>query len=426
MNQYVNKKFNNQYKATIGADFLTKEVMVDDRLVTMQIWDTAGQGLSLLLPSPIARSVLTSPSHSFPECRTVPGSPSPLCVLDALRNTDKFPQSLGVAFYRGADCCVLVFDVNDAKTFENLDDWREEFLTQAAPKDPESFPFVALGNKIDLENQRVVRLGGCVKSSVCANSRAAFRVKVSRKRAEAWCETNGSIPYFETSAKEAINVEQAFQQIARNALVSWFLQITGFWLHHYCAIFADSGSENLVAGTGRRGDFPAFKRHGRPPDGRKEGRMLRLAPMCVAPPLATKTRAAPEPKKERICCRTNSLYIVKLCHDAEKNYSFLAAGALTLLCFLANRKFFKNLGSICTAQNHNHPKEPRAKPPQKGQDADVSRETPPSTKNHSTSPAEREEHHHRSRRRRATQQMIKTKKQLTCQRSAHREDTQGT
>lgn len=40
MNQYVNKKFSNQYKATIGADFLTKEVMVDDRLVTMQVRTT--------------------------------------------------------------------------------------------------------------------------------------------------------------------------------------------------------------------------------------------------------------------------------------------------------------------------------------------------------------------------------------------------
>lgn len=38
MNQYVNKKFSNQYKATIGADFLTKEVQVEDRLVTMQVW----------------------------------------------------------------------------------------------------------------------------------------------------------------------------------------------------------------------------------------------------------------------------------------------------------------------------------------------------------------------------------------------------
>jgi Ras-related protein Rab-7A len=121
MNQYVNKKFSNQYKATIGADFLTKEVMVDDRLVTMQIWDTAGQ--------------------------------------------ERF-QSLGVAFYRGADCCVLCYDVNVAKTFENLDSWRDEFLIQAGPRDPDHFPFVVLGNKIDLENQRVV----------------------SQKRALAWCQ----------------------------------------------------------------------------------------------------------------------------------------------------------------------------------------------------------------------------------------------
>ena len=35
--RYVNKKFSNQYKATIGADFLTKEVQVEDRLVTMQV-----------------------------------------------------------------------------------------------------------------------------------------------------------------------------------------------------------------------------------------------------------------------------------------------------------------------------------------------------------------------------------------------------
>ena len=37
MNLQVNKKFSASYKATIGADFLTKEVMVDDRLVTMQV-----------------------------------------------------------------------------------------------------------------------------------------------------------------------------------------------------------------------------------------------------------------------------------------------------------------------------------------------------------------------------------------------------
>jgi len=150
MNQYVSRKFSTHYKATIGADFLTKEVMVDDKLVTMQIWDTAGQ--------------------------------------------ERF-QSLGVAFYRGADCCVLVYDVNVAKSFEHIDNWREEFLNQAAPRNPENFPFVLIGNKIDLENRAV-----------------------SQKRAQGWCQTNGNIPCFETSAKEAINVDQAFQTIAKNAL----------------------------------------------------------------------------------------------------------------------------------------------------------------------------------------------------------------
>ena len=52
-------------------------------------------------------------------------------------------QSLGVAFYRGADCCVLVYDVNNAKSFEALDSWRDEFLIQASPRDPATFPFVS-------------------------------------------------------------------------------------------------------------------------------------------------------------------------------------------------------------------------------------------------------------------------------------------
>lgn len=64
-------------------------------------------------------------------------------------------QSLGVAFYRGADCCVLVFDVTAPNTFKNLDSWRDEFLIQASPRDPEHFPFVVLGNKVDLENRSV-------------------------------------------------------------------------------------------------------------------------------------------------------------------------------------------------------------------------------------------------------------------------------
>lgn len=149
MNQYVNKKFSNQYKATIGADFLTKDVVIDDKEVTIQIWDTAGQ--------------------------------------------ERF-QSLGVAFYRGADCCVLVFDVTNPKSFDSLESWKDEFLIQSSPSDPDAFPFVVLGNKVDEKEKR----------------------RVSAAKAEAFC--GSKISYFETSAKQATNVNTAFEEIARRAM----------------------------------------------------------------------------------------------------------------------------------------------------------------------------------------------------------------
>ena len=43
-------------------------------------------------------------------------------------------------------------------------------------------------------------------------------LQVPARRAQNWCESKNNIPYFETSAKEAINVEQAFQKIAKDAL----------------------------------------------------------------------------------------------------------------------------------------------------------------------------------------------------------------
>ncbi|XP_031119611.1 ras-related protein Rab7-like [Ipomoea triloba] len=155
MNQYVHKRFSQQYKATIGADFVTKELLIDDRLVTLQIWDTAGQ--------------------------------------------ERF-QSLGVAFYRGADCCVLVYDVNVVRSFDNLVNWHKEFLKQANPSNPKTFPFILLGNKIDID-------GG------------SSRV-VSESKAKDWCSSKGNIPYFETSAREDINVDAAFLYISRSAIAN--------------------------------------------------------------------------------------------------------------------------------------------------------------------------------------------------------------
>lgn len=51
---------------------------------------------------------------------------------------------------------MLVFDVTSPNTFKALDSWRDEFLIQASPRDPENFPFVVLGNKCDMESRVVM------------------------------------------------------------------------------------------------------------------------------------------------------------------------------------------------------------------------------------------------------------------------------
>lgn len=48
-----------------------------------------------------------------------------------------------------------MFDVVSPTSFKDLDSWRDEFLIQASPRDPENFPFVVLGNKVDMENRAV-------------------------------------------------------------------------------------------------------------------------------------------------------------------------------------------------------------------------------------------------------------------------------
>lgn len=153
MHRYVNNKYSQQYKATIGADFLTKELLIDgEKVATMQVWDTAGQ--------------------------------------------ERF-QSLGVAFYRGADCCVLVYDVTNIKSFENIKSWRDEFLVHANVSSPETFPFVILGNKIDVEESKKM---------------------VNTRSVQELAKSLGDIPVFLTSAKNAINVDDTFEEIARSAL----------------------------------------------------------------------------------------------------------------------------------------------------------------------------------------------------------------
>ena len=150
LERYVNKVFSGSYKVTIGADFLTRDIELDNNKIKLQIWDTAGQ--------------------------------------------EKY-RSLGVAYYRGADACVLVFDVCDKTTFKDLDKWLEAFQSQLPEEKVNGFPTVVLGNKVD-KPDRVV----------------------TPEMANNWCKEHENFPYYETSAKTDQGLETAFESIARLAM----------------------------------------------------------------------------------------------------------------------------------------------------------------------------------------------------------------
>ena len=108
---FEHNRFTDHFKPTIGADFSNKEIDTEDGPVILQIWDTAGQ--------------------------------------------ERF-QSLSSAFYRGADCCIIVYDVTNQNSFFHLDNWKQIFLNKSQPQQPEQFPFLLIGNKIDLSDRRQV------------------------------------------------------------------------------------------------------------------------------------------------------------------------------------------------------------------------------------------------------------------------------
>ena len=150
LNRFVTSEFSQTYKATIGADFMRKEIVIEEKHISLQLWDTAGQ--------------------------------------------ERF-QSLGSAFYRGADACILVFDITMLKTFDSIISWKQEFLNQCGPSDPNTFPFMVVGNKCDLENDRTVSIA----------------------KSNQWAREQ-DLPLIEASAKDNIRIEEIFMEIVKKAM----------------------------------------------------------------------------------------------------------------------------------------------------------------------------------------------------------------
>jgi len=110
MNRYVRNIFQQIYNTTIGADFLTKTLSYNDRELSIQIYDTAG--------------------------------------------SEKF-RSIGTTFYRDADGCILVFDLHNINSFNNLEYWYNEFMVKADVLSPTEFPIIVFGNKSDIAGNRI-------------------------------------------------------------------------------------------------------------------------------------------------------------------------------------------------------------------------------------------------------------------------------
>eukprot|EP00026_Physarum_polycephalum_P015261 Phypoly_transcript_15900.p1 GENE.Phypoly_transcript_15900~~Phypoly_transcript_15900.p1 ORF type:complete len:183 (+),score=22.99 Phypoly_transcript_15900:266-814(+) len=94
--------------------------------------------------------------------------------------------------YLNIHCGILVFDVGDELSFEHLTLWKDEFLFVHG-----EVPLIVIGNKVDLDSHRTV----------------------SHHRIQNWCQANGEVMYFDTSATASINVEQAFYTISQNTIM---------------------------------------------------------------------------------------------------------------------------------------------------------------------------------------------------------------
>ncbi len=137
--------------STIGIDYKLKTIaLMGGRTVRLQIWDTAGQ--------------------------------------------ERF-HTITTSYYRGADGILLVYDVTDANSFDNIANKWLRTVAEYADGGGDDVEKVLVGNKSDVEEKRVV----------------------SREKGENLAKEFG-LPFVETSAKANVNVDRAFVDLSRMIL----------------------------------------------------------------------------------------------------------------------------------------------------------------------------------------------------------------
>ncbi|KAI8137557.1 P-loop containing nucleoside triphosphate hydrolase protein [Fennellomyces sp. T-0311] len=139
--RFADDTYTESYISTIGVDFKIRTIELEGKTVKLQIWDTAGQ--------------------------------------------ERF-RTITSSYYRGAHGIIVVYDVTDQDTFNNVKQWMQEIERYAA----EGVSKLLVGNKSDMEKA------------------------VDSEQAKELADSL-NIPFLETSAKDSSNVEQAFLTMAK-------------------------------------------------------------------------------------------------------------------------------------------------------------------------------------------------------------------
>ncbi|TYI23357.1 hypothetical protein ES332_A06G159800v1 [Gossypium tomentosum] len=107
LSRFTKNEFSLESKSTIGVEFATRSITIEDKVVKAQIWDTAGQ--------------------------------------------ERY-RAVTSAYYRGAVGALLVYDATRHVTFENIERWLKELRDHTDG----SIVIMLLGNKSDLRHLRAV------------------------------------------------------------------------------------------------------------------------------------------------------------------------------------------------------------------------------------------------------------------------------
>ncbi len=105
--KYVHNKFVNEYQSTVGVEFGAKNIDIEGQTFRIQIWDTTGQ-------------------ENF--------------------------RCLTRSYFKNSVCAIITYDITNKQSFDNIQDWINEVKNQVSNK----VLLVLVGNKIDLEKERIV------------------------------------------------------------------------------------------------------------------------------------------------------------------------------------------------------------------------------------------------------------------------------